>query len=92
MRELIALTAGAQSSRQASLLPYCMAHQLWEESGERKLQTLAIRYYEKFVPEGDDWSFKERNLIIDWTDTRPSTARMGARSIGRIVSSWLPRV
>jgi len=53
---------------------YCMAHQLWEENGQRKLQTLAIRYYDRFVREGDTWFFKERNLIIDWTDTRPSAA------------------
>jgi hypothetical protein len=53
---------------------YCMAHQLWEENGQRKLQILAIRYSDKFIRKGDVWFFKERNLIIDWTDTRPSAA------------------
>ena len=51
---------------------YCLAHQLWEESGQRKLQILAIRYRDKFAREGNRWLFAERQLIIDWSDTRPS--------------------
>jgi hypothetical protein len=53
---------------------YCVAHQLWAENGQRKLQILAIRYYDRFVRQGDRWFFLERNLVADWTDTRVSTA------------------
>jgi len=51
---------------------YCLAHQLWEENGQRKLQILAIRYHDKFARQGNRWLFAERQLIIDWRDTRPS--------------------
>ena len=53
---------------------YCIAHHLWVENGQRMLMVISIRYYDKFVREGNCWLFAERQLIIDWTDTRPSTA------------------
>lgn len=49
---------------------YCLAHQLSEENGARKLQLLSIRYYDDYVREGGRWLFAERKLIIDWSDTR----------------------
>jgi hypothetical protein len=51
---------------------YCMAYQLWDENGERKMQILSIRYLDRFVREGEGWLFAERQLIIDWSDTRTS--------------------
>lgn len=53
---------------------YCLAHQLSEENGARKLQLLSIRYYDDYVKEGGRWLFAERKLIIDWSDTRPWTS------------------
>jgi hypothetical protein len=38
------------------------------------MQLLSIRYYDKFVLEGDRWLFEERKFSIDWNDTRPSVA------------------
>jgi|GEM_PF-516908 len=53
---------------------YCMAHHLFEEDGARKLQVMAIRYYDDFLREGDTWRFAKRVLIIDWSETRKSEA------------------
>lgn len=50
---------------------YCLAHQLSEENGVRKLQLLSIRYYDDYVRQNGRWLFAERKLIIDWSDTRP---------------------
>ncbi len=49
---------------------YCLAHQIFEENGERKLQLLSIRYHDDFARVGDRWFFVHRKLIIDWSDTR----------------------
>ena len=53
---------------------YCIAHQIFQRDGQRKLQVLAIRYLDTFVRRGDAWFFAERNLIIDFSDTRASVA------------------
>jgi SnoaL-like domain len=51
---------------------YCMAYQLSNANGQRKLQILSIRYHDKFVRQDHRWYFAERQLITDWSDTRPS--------------------
>jgi hypothetical protein len=51
---------------------YCMAHQLSDAGAKTKLEVLAIRYHDKFVRKGQKWFFAERNLMIDWKDTRIS--------------------
>jgi hypothetical protein len=51
---------------------YCMAYQLSNDNGQRKLQILSIRYHDKFVRQDHRWFFAERRLITDWSDTRPS--------------------
>ncbi|MBN9548730.1 MAG: nuclear transport factor 2 family protein [Alphaproteobacteria bacterium] len=53
---------------------YCFAHQISEEGGQRKLQILAIRYYDDFMRQGDHWLFAQRKLIIDWSETRQLAA------------------
>jgi len=53
---------------------YCFAHQISDEGGQRKLEILAIRYYDEFVRQGDRWLFAHRKLIIDWSETRPLVA------------------
>jgi len=40
--------------------------------GQGILMLMSIRYHDTMVRAGDRWLFKERKLIIDWTDTRPS--------------------
>ena len=50
----------------------CLAHHLWMRDGQGILMLMSIRYHDTMVRAGDRWLFKERKLIIDWTDTRPS--------------------
>ena len=52
---------------------YCIAHHLFAEEGERKLMVAFLRYDDTFVKLDDAWLFAERNLYVDWTETRPLT-------------------
>jgi SnoaL-like domain len=45
---------------------------LFTEDGERKLMVAWLRYGDTFVKLDGKWLFAERNLIVDWTETRPS--------------------
>ncbi len=51
---------------------YCVAHHLFTEDGERKLMVAWLRYGDTFVKIDHAWLFAERNLYVDWTETRPS--------------------
>jgi hypothetical protein len=51
---------------------YCLVHQFSEENGQRKCQTLGIRYYDVFLRQESRWYFAERKLVIDWSDSRIS--------------------
>ncbi|MEY2432311.1 MAG: hypothetical protein QOC92_2036 [Acidimicrobiaceae bacterium] len=51
---------------------YCIAHHLFTEGGERKLMVAHLRYDDTFVKVDGAWLFGERNLYVDWTETRPS--------------------
>jgi SnoaL-like domain len=52
---------------------YCIAHHLTVKGGQRTLMVASLRYLDKFVKQGGFWLFAERKLLVDWTDTRPST-------------------
>jgi hypothetical protein len=49
---------------------YCLAHHLWTESDARKLMVASLRYLDTFVRVGGGWLFAERELYVDWTETR----------------------
>ena len=51
---------------------YCIAHHLFTEDGERKLMVAWLRYGDTFVKLDGAWLFAERNLYVDWTETRTS--------------------
>jgi hypothetical protein len=51
---------------------YCLAHHLWTENGQRILMVMSIRYLDAFVRQNGHWRFAERQLVVDWTDKRPS--------------------
>jgi ketosteroid isomerase-like protein len=52
---------------------YCIAHHLLTDRGERKLMVAWLRYADMFVKADGAWLFAERNLYVDWTETRPSS-------------------
>jgi hypothetical protein len=53
---------------------YCIAHHVTNaEDGSRTLMIASIRYLDEFVKQRGDWLFAERRLMVDWTETRPST-------------------
>jgi SnoaL-like domain len=53
---------------------YCIAHHLFTQDGERKLMIAWLRYGDRFAKVHGTWLFAERNLYLDWTETRPSQA------------------
>jgi ketosteroid isomerase-like protein len=54
---------------------YCLAHHLSVAAdGQRTLMVASIRYLDIFAKQGGQWFFAERRLMVNWIDTRPSTA------------------
>ncbi|MFF2315219.1 nuclear transport factor 2 family protein [Arthrobacter sp. NPDC058097] len=52
---------------------YCLAHHLSvDEHGKRSMMLASIRYLDEFVKQQGQWLFAERQLMVDWTETRPS--------------------
>jgi ketosteroid isomerase-like protein len=51
---------------------YCIAHHVSSADGQRTLMLASIRYLDTFVKRDGSWYFAERNLMVDWTETRPS--------------------
>ncbi len=51
---------------------YCIAHHLYTEDGTRMLMVAWLRYLDTFVKVGGGWLFAERELYLDWAETRPS--------------------
>jgi len=52
---------------------YTIAHHLFTADGVRKIMIASLRYLDDFVKIDGGWYFKERNLILDWSETRLST-------------------
>jgi hypothetical protein len=52
---------------------YTIAHHLFTEDGVRKIMIASLRYLDRFVKAAGAWYFEERNLILDWSETRAST-------------------
>jgi SnoaL-like domain len=48
---------------------YCIAHHVFTD-GERKIMVAYLRYRDTFVKQGGAWFFAERNLYLDFSDTR----------------------
>jgi ketosteroid isomerase-like protein len=51
---------------------YCIAHHLFTTDGERQLMVAFLRYHDTFVKRDGSWLFAERELYVDWTETRAS--------------------
>ncbi|HEX3956986.1 MAG TPA: nuclear transport factor 2 family protein [Trebonia sp.] len=57
---------------------YTIAHHLYTANGERKIMIASLRYLDTFVKIDGAWLFAERNLILDWSETRPTRPAMSA--------------
>lgn len=51
---------------------YTIAHHLFTKDGQRQIMIASLRYLDTFVKVDDAWYYKERNLILDWSETRAS--------------------
>jgi hypothetical protein len=49
---------------------YTIAHHVYTEDGTRKIMIASLRYLDTFTKNDGRWSFAERNLIVDWSETR----------------------
>ena len=49
---------------------YTIAHHVYTEDDRRKIMIASLRYLDTFVKLDGSWYFAERNLIVDWTETR----------------------
>ena len=59
----------------ATGVSYCLAHHLTENpDGSRTMMVASIRYLDKFVRQDGAWLFAERQLMVNWTDTRPTAS------------------
>ena len=58
---------------QATGESYTIAHHLFTEDGERKIMIASLRYLDTFAKIDGRWYFAERKLLLDWSETRPST-------------------
>ena len=59
---------------QAAGESYCLAHHLSVgQDGQRTMMIASIRYLDEFVKQDGEWLFAERRLMVNWTETRPST-------------------
>ena len=52
---------------------YTIAHHLFSEDGQRKIMVASLRYLDTFTKLDGRWYFAERKLLLDWSETRPST-------------------
>ena len=52
---------------------YTIAHHLYTEDGDRKIMIASLRYLDTFAKIDGNWFFAERELILDWSETRPSS-------------------
>ena len=48
---------------------YCIAHHVFSD-GERKIMVAYLRYLDTFVKQDGNWLFAERNLYLEFSDTR----------------------
>jgi ketosteroid isomerase-like protein len=62
------------SDGQATGEAYCLAHHLSiDDDGHRTIMIASIRYLDTFTKREGHWLFAERQLLVDWTETRSST-------------------
>ena len=56
----------------ATGLSYTIAHHLYTVDGVRMIMIASLRYRDTFAKIDGAWFFAERNLLLDWSEARPS--------------------
>ena len=46
---------------------------LFTEDGNRMIMVASLRYLDTFAKIDGSWYFADRNLVLDWSETRPSS-------------------
>jgi hypothetical protein len=49
---------------------YTIAHHVFTEDGVRQIMIASLRYYDTYTRVSGDWFFAQRELILDWSETR----------------------
>ena len=49
---------------------YTIAHHVYTDEGTRKIMIASLRYLDTYARLEGRWCFAERNLILDWSETR----------------------
>jgi SnoaL-like domain len=49
---------------------YTIAHHVFTEEGVRKIMIASLRYLDVFAKIAGRWYFAQRDLILDWSETR----------------------
>jgi uncharacterized protein (TIGR02246 family) len=52
-------------------LVYCLAHHISDDDGQQRDTVIFVRYVDRYVRTGDGWRIDERELNIEWQETRP---------------------
>ena len=73
----------------ATGLSYTIAHHLYTVDGERMIMIASLRYRDTFAKIDGAWLFAERNLLLDWSETRPSPSASHRRA--KAVPTGRPR-
>ena len=56
---------------------YTIAHHVFTEDGERRIMVAWLRYLDVFTKIDGAWYFAERELILDWSETRALNSSAG---------------
>ena len=54
----------------ASGVTYCLVHELRIDGTARRAMIAAIRYLDSFVKRDGRWLIRQRQVVVDWTETR----------------------
>jgi hypothetical protein len=49
---------------------YTIAHHVFTEDAVRQIMVASLRYYDTYTRVDGDWFFAQRELILDWSETR----------------------
>jgi ketosteroid isomerase-like protein len=55
----------------ASAVTYCLVHELTVDHTARTVMIASIRYLDSFVKKDGKWFIRQRQVLVDWTETRP---------------------